>query len=85
MLRSNDLLGQAIKQSSLTTSIKLGSQNVSFGARYNSRGAEGSERTLTATYHFKDINKIKTKVGSIADAVKGNDDEDERGKRNVSS
>ncbi len=50
----NDLLGPALRQSSISTNIPIGRRAISLSARYNSRGAEGTDRNFSALYNLWD-------------------------------
>jgi Mat/Ecp fimbriae outer membrane usher protein len=69
----NHLLGSELTQSSLSTSIPLGSRTLNVGARYNSRGSLGSERTYSATYHLKDLRFGKASLRSKIQWVRQDD------------
>ena len=69
------LLGPALKQSSFTTAIPLGPRTLGLGARYNTRGTLGSEKTYSATYHLKDLRFGKSTLRSNLQWVRQNGDD----------
>ncbi len=73
ILSPNALLGEELRQSSITTSIPLGSRTLALAARHNSRGSTGSESTYSAIYHLKDRRIGKSTLRSNLQLVRQND------------
>ena len=74
-LIADDLLGAELRQSSISTTLPLGGRAVTLGARYNSRGAEGTERNFSALYNLWDGRFGRSALRSSVQWVRQNGDD----------